>query len=193
MENTAWIPAGLHHWFLMFSFDMSAAMNVTHDWIIVFKTAATWCETRQDCSFWLGGFRSPLKASTFFFLILPAFLSSPICLSICHSDVSSFHEHNPPRPELTQLSSARGKNLFPAHLSVCVSVICHLLGLFRYKTKESFVSSSCNKLNLLKNTLHTGNLQQKHPAYPAQTEDSIVRVTWKLHLWIVELTFEVSH
>lgn len=101
-------------------------------------------------------FRLPLKASIFsvyFFFIHPAFLSSPTCLSIRHSDISAFHEHNPPGPELTQLSRPRGENLcIPVHLYICVCVdipvylqyvffedltqcTCHLLGHFRYKNK----------------------------------------------------------
>lgn len=72
---------------------MSAVMNVTHDWITVFKTAATWGETRQDCSFWLGGFRSPLKESIFsvYFLFFPVFLSSPVYLSVIQTYLHSMN------------------------------------------------------------------------------------------------------
>lgn len=53
------------------------------------------------------------------FFCLFYILSSPIC----HSDISAFHEHHPPGPELTQLSSPRGKNLcIPVHLCVDIPV-----------------------------------------------------------------------
>lgn len=138
------------------------------------------------------GLRLPLKASVFFlfvFLTLPLFLSSPICPSVCHSDISAFHEHNPPGPELTQLSGPRGKNLsgpvqlkhvcvfvdipvrvayaFPEDLTQCT---CHLL--LTYKNKEIKPSSNIHVTS--SGNFHLTPFKQKGLCYVSHQNKRLV-------------------
>lgn len=69
--------------------------------IFFYIMSVLWDGTEQHCS---SGW--PLKLCVFVF-----FLSSVL---------SAFHEHNPPRPELTQLSSKRGKYSTYVLLYVCL-------------------------------------------------------------------------
>ena len=117
MASIAWIPAGLDYGFLTFSLHLSTVMNVVRDWIIVF----TQSKIVPLCM----GLRLQLKAFVFYSFCL-SFLPHLSVYLICHSVLSAFHEHNPPGPELTQLSSPRGKNLCsPVHLK-CVCLWTYL-------------------------------------------------------------------
>lgn len=116
-----------------------------------------WYEYNDECRAWLDyyiynssrlmmkqgrivplgtSFRLPLNTS-FCLFFYSSCLSVLSYLSVYQSDISAFHEHHPPGPELTQLSSPRGKNLcIPVHIHVyvcvcrhtCVYTVCFLWG-----------------------------------------------------------------
>ena len=89
-------------------FDLGFMINATHDYGL--ENMLCECQvfdTEKNTTSLFRDLRLRFKLD-FYFLNLLSFLFSS-SLALHHQGLSAFHEHNPPRPELTQLFGPRGE------------------------------------------------------------------------------------